>query len=714
MLRERSMFGNKLGDPARHGGVVAWVRTTTLLVALSVAMGLGATGVTAQRALPAMAQADGSEIRSVADRVAVGLQNGGIVVYDGPSRKPVFGWTESLGAPVSDVLLARDEVWWLVEGRDELRVMRKGWPRPAIIDLSKAGLTRPALRLSGWRGGVFVHGDTDVILVDGTTRRAKPLEKVLPTNVAMLARQGMLLTNWDGVRGILLVARRYGKLREGRNPREIADLTMFTAWSVDRKGTWRKHGAYVSNLVRQQAAAGPRVRIDLNGRQIEQDYGWGPVHNIAVTDEGFVALGYDHLKIVPFTDGNWLPDTLETGAIPQYAESLSTSAGNAWWSDGRQLFCAGIEDGSTDVYVPNDTGEPVRGVAAEGDGAWVLLDHGVRRLVPWREERNGYAGFTRFSLGDGDAVDTEDQARLAEIADSVSALDAKGLDSYSFMRRIYGAAGIQIPTRTEAMAETRPGKRIYGEVRYGDLLVGPSTASVYIGNGVTLRAQNGTVVRGQMRLEANTRIVRYQETVAADVAFARVPPNTSATDFTAPYIPDAWTARNPLLSYTQPQRRAWRAPEVGVGRPKLSLGHSQYVRINPGGPNDRPTRPEHFQLLDVAKGYFGLPYQWGGNGPGANQSGGIDCSGFVHQVFRRLGISIPRQSQLIGQAAVGEVVTDELRFGDVLVFRSPGHVAIYVGNGRTVETTRASPRGGPGYSSVYRRSQAVVRRFLPS
>lgn len=693
------------------GGTLAGAMTRGWFAGLLVLLtSLSAWG---QSGLPPMAQVEGSEVRVAGDRVAVGLKQGGVVVYHGPKRLPEYGWNGNLGAPVSDILLAQDEVWWLVKDRDELRLLKKGWTRPAVIDLSTAGLTRPALRLSGWRGGVFVHGDTDAVLIDSRTLKGKTLERALPKNVVTMARQGMLLTNWDGFRGILISARRYGRHRSDRNPEEIPDITMFTAWSVDRKGAWKRHGAYTNNLIRMQDAAGPQVEIQLNGRRIHNLYGWGPVDNIVLNDEGMVALGYDYVKVVPFTDGSWLPDTLEPGVPPQYATTLTTSAGNAWWSDGRRLYCAGLEEGATDVYLPNDPSTRVVGLAADEDGAWVLTTRGLRRLVAWREDLNGYAGFTRFTVGDGDVVDTDDQERLAEVTSWISAVDAKGLDPFSFARKIYAQAGITLPSRASAMEETRPGKRIYGEVRYGDLILGPKTAAVYVGNGVTLRSENGTLVRGLMRLDAGSRILRYQATESNELAYNRVPDRPAAEDFLAPYVPNSvtrpsWTPGNPLVSTLPPMRRRNRISEVGIGRPRPSLGHSTFVRINPGGPFDRPTRPEHFRMLDIAKSYFHMGYLLGANGPDR-----IDCSGFVHQVFRRMGISIPRQSQAIGQFSRGEVVTDELRFGDVLVFRYPqGHVGIYVGNGRMVETTRSSPRGGPGFTSVYRRSQGIVRRFL--
>jgi hypothetical protein len=142
---------------------------------------------------------------------------------------------------------------------------------------------------------------------------------------------------------------------------------------------------------------------------------------------------------------------------------------------------------------------------------------------------------------------------------------------------------------------------------------------------------------------------------------------------------------------------------IGVNRPNRALGHDLFVRVNPDSPYDGPHLPVHYQMLSIIEDWQGTPYRWGGQ-----SMSGTDCSGFVMQVFRELGINLPRHSQTMGRAPFGEVVFDELRFGDILVYPHPKHVAIYIGNGRTAETVK----GGVGYSTVYRRSRAIVRRFL--
>jgi hypothetical protein len=86
-------------------------------------------------------------------------------------------------------------------------------------------------------------------------------------------------------------------------------------------------------------------------------------------------------------------------------------------------------------------------------------------------------------------------------------------------------------------------------------------------------------------------------------------------------------------------------------------------------------------IIDVADDYLGVPYLWGGTDPNV----GLDCSGFVQEVFDRLGVDLPRVSR--DQARVGTPVSSlaEAQPGDLLFFHEPvSHVAIYLGDNRMI------------------------------
>lgn len=92
-------------------------------------------------------------------------------------------------------------------------------------------------------------------------------------------------------------------------------------------------------------------------------------------------------------------------------------------------------------------------------------------------------------------------------------------------------------------------------------------------------------------------------------------------------------------------------------------------------------------LVEYACSFVGsLKYVSGGN----SLETGTDCSGFVQQVFKKFGISLPRVSD--DQGYCGESVSAEkMRPGDIVYYE--GHVAIYIGDGQVVHCS--SPDSDP-------------------
>ena len=108
-------------------------------------------------------------------------------------------------------------------------------------------------------------------------------------------------------------------------------------------------------------------------------------------------------------------------------------------------------------------------------------------------------------------------------------------------------------------------------------------------------------------------------------------------------------------------------------------------------------------VVAFASQYVGYPYVYGGN----RLTEGADCSYFVMACFGQYGISLPRNSysmQSCGQA----VSYDCAQPGDIICY--PGHVAIYMGNGRIVHAS--SPTNGICYGSATYRPILTIRRVL--
>ncbi|TNM68117.1 LysM peptidoglycan-binding domain-containing protein [Streptomyces sp. NP160] len=88
-----------------------------------------------------------------------------------------------------------------------------------------------------------------------------------------------------------------------------------------------------------------------------------------------------------------------------------------------------------------------------------------------------------------------------------------------------------------------------------------------------------------------------------------------------------------------------------------------------------------------AKKHVGLAYRFGGTSP----TSGFDCSGLVQYAYAKVGVALPRTSAAMRTAGYA---VSEPRVGDLVLFNSYGHVAMYAGDGKIID----SPRTGESVS----------------
>ena len=110
------------------------------------------------------------------------------------------------------------------------------------------------------------------------------------------------------------------------------------------------------------------------------------------------------------------------------------------------------------------------------------------------------------------------------------------------------------------------------------------------------------------------------------------------------------------------------------------------------------------RLTANARSWLGTQYRWGG------KSGeGIDCSGLVFMSYLFEGILIYRDAVLREGYPVKGIHPKEARMGDLLYF--PGHVAMYLGNGKYIHSTGNERSFGCVINSL-RREDAEYRQDL--
>lgn len=619
-----------------------------------------------------LSQVKGSVLKLQGATLLVGLQDGGLATYDvGTKQRKMYMEGDGV-APAKDVVMLGTRPWWIVENSQFVRMGVPGFREPVDIDLRDSGLVGPIRRLSVWQEMIVAHADNGIRFIDPQTQAVLTPEQVLPPEVASIAKQGVVTTSWKDGSGLFVVVRRYAT-RENPKPGEVKELGMLTAWTATWRGPYKLLGSYTCDVVDFKDAPGPPVEVSGPSGPTTLSYGTGPVGNIQVGSEGIVALNNDQAVTIPFYKDNWLTERVTPAVPPKYAQITAYNDSQVWWVNGGRLVRASLEDGASDVYVPR-TKNPILGIAADDEGAWVLDEGGVQRIQEDSEE--GKSPFVRYEVGSGsEQPGYGGQARLAWVLKSAQRPGGHKIpatNSIEFVREALKSAGVPV----KKIAQLAQGKGDEVEaLQYGDVIVEGKSAGFYIGNGKELSIREGGLLTQPLSLNPDAKIHRFF------MASSRIPAGAHSLPIVdiGPVFP------------------------IGVNHANPSLGTDLYVRVNPGSPYDHPFLESHFKLLQIAQEWVGTPYRWGGS-----SLAGTDCSGFVTSVFRELGINLPRHSQNIARAPIGEVVFDELHFGDVLVYPSPKHVAIYIGDGRTMETTR----GAVGYSNVYRRRCAYVRRFL--
>lgn len=130
----------------------------------------------------------------------------------------------------------------------------------------------------------------------------------------------------------------------------------------------------------------------------------------------------------------------------------------------------------------------------------------------------------------------------------------------------------------------------------------------------------------------------------------------------------------------------WQGVRLADGR--LGFVRASWLGDCPGSPANLPEDLLRKRLVETALRYRYAPYRWGGKTPW-----GIDCSGLAFMAYWLSGMVIWRDAAIRPGFDLVEIQKEQMAQGDLLFF--PGHVAMYMGQGRYLHAT-----GHPGSDGV--------------
>ncbi|MFN0317267.1 MAG: C40 family peptidase [Burkholderiales bacterium] len=146
-------------------------------------------------------------------------------------------------------------------------------------------------------------------------------------------------------------------------------------------------------------------------------------------------------------------------------------------------------------------------------------------------------------------------------------------------------------------------------------------------------------------------------------------------------LPEPESAPAPRVATAAPESPAVETPTLPPAQPELAPPPASAQEPAPAAV-PLPESDHPAQAAEIALSMLGRPYKRGGNTPK-----GFDCSGLVQFSYKKLGLSVPRDTRGL-LAASSAIESGEMRVGDLIFFHVEGkrnsHVAIYLGAERFV------------------------------
>lgn len=316
---------------------------------------------------------------------------------------------------------------------------------------------------------------------------------------------------------------------------------------------------------------------------------------------------------------------------------------------------------------------------------------------------NTYMGWQMISVNPG----TSEQAKF--ITDHFSNWGTTGGKNYKYADNpgdasAFDSEGFGVVDGRYVVATTW--KRDGGIANIGDKI------DVYLESGVILKC-----IVGDIKSSGDKTWTKWGHMTDSEVSTIEFIVNRNNPSTVKWYTNRSGSHANPGTAKCHPE---WDSNivKIMVGGTESSSGDNSGGGGNSSGGNSGSSSSQETdkrtELVNYAKSFVGSHYVYGGNTMGCknwSDNVGIDCSGFVHEVYKHFGYEVARSSSSLrtaGKAVKSTNVSDMLP-GDIVCYS--GHVAIYIGNGQIVHASSAKT-GVKISNNVSYRTILAVRRVI--